>query len=91
MGAMIALIGLWLASSLASAGGASVAVGSATRAVGAQGTVALDAAGVGAPGLGAWTIDINYNPAVVSPVDCDAFHGGICNTDYDTGIVRLVG
>ena len=48
----------------------------------ATGTVAISAE-VGDPGLGAWTIDIVFDPAVVSAVDCSAHPAGVCNPDFD--------
>ena len=47
----------------------------------------------GASGLGAATLSLSYDPAVVRPVSCtpgsDAFDGGYCNPFAGEGLVRL--
>lgn len=64
---------------------------SATAEVGHQVTVHLQAREIGPPGLGAWTIDITYDPAVVAVAGCTSEHGGICNTAFGPNVVRVVG
>lgn len=68
-----------------------VSVGSASLAVGEGGSVDLEVTGFPAPGLGAWTIDIAYDPAVITVVDCPAFAGSVCNPEYDDTTVRVAG
>ena len=68
-----------------------VQVGSASIAPGAEGSVAVQALDIADPGLGAWSIDITYDAAVVTAVDCDASAGGVCNPAYDSDTVRVVG
>jgi hypothetical protein len=75
----------------AEAGTPTVTVGSVSTGVGLQGVVDLDALGIGAPGLGAWTIEIAYDPEVAAVVECTAEQGGICNAAYAEGIVRVAG
>jgi hypothetical protein len=41
--------------------------------------------------LGAWTIDIGYDPTQLKVVDCQAASGGLCNPSYGAGVVRVVG
>jgi len=74
----------------ASAQGATVSVGRVTVGQGGQGNVVLGAAGVAAPGLGAWEINVNYDPSVVSIVSCTP-NGGLCNTGVSDHEVRVVG
>lgn len=68
-----------------------VTVGSLSLSVGQEGTVSLRALDVGEPGLGAWTIDIVYDPEIASATDCTAQHGGICNEAYRNNTVRVNG
>ena len=42
-------------------------------------------------GLGAWTIDITYDPEVAAVVECDAEHGGVCNGGYKANKIRVTG
>jgi len=59
-----------------------------------QVTVRLEATGVPAPGLGAATINVSYDPSVISPVSCandpnDLFDMALCNLTYQPNIVRF--
>jgi len=68
--------------------------GSATAATGADATVDVELLGFGAPGAGAWTIDITYDPDVVSIADCDtdtANASNVCNPAYDADTIRIAG
>jgi hypothetical protein len=51
----------------------------------------LEASDVGAPGLGAWEIDIDYDNDVLTPVSCTAGPGGVCNVNFGPSTVRVVG
>jgi len=81
------------------AGGASTAtvrVGSAEGASGDEVTVSLEALGVPEPGLGAFIIDLTYDPSVASPVACRKDPQGIfdtvlCNTSFSGNTVRVGG
>ena len=44
-------------------------------------------------GLGAWTLDISYDPDVATAIDCEGDSGSVCNPDYlDAGdTVRVTG
>jgi hypothetical protein len=44
-----------------------------------------------AAGIGAWTIDIHYDPAVLEPVSCVANPAGLCNVAFSVIEVRVVG
>ena len=66
-------------------------IGSAEGAPGQPSTVSVEARGIAAPGLGAWTIDVQYNTAVVSLVDCRAEFGAVCNEEFADGTLRVTG
>lgn len=74
-----------------SAGAPAVSFGSLSESVGQQGTVDLQALNIAAPGLGAWTVDITYDPLVVSVVDCAGQSGSLCNPAYAEDTVRVAG
>lgn len=68
--------------------------GSATAAAGADASVDVEVLGFGPPGLGAWTIDITYDPDVVSITNCDADTANasnVCNPEYDADTIRIAG
>lgn len=68
-----------------------VVVDSASAAVASQADLDVRMLNVGEPGLGAWSIDISYDTAVVSAVDCIAEQGGVCNPNFAANIVRVAG
>lgn len=80
--------GLWL-TGLAFAD--SVSVGRATVEPDTQGTVSVEALDIGSPGLGAWSIDVFYDPDVVTVVGCSPQNGSLCNAAYAPDQVRIVG
>ena len=45
----------------------------------------------GASGLGAWTVDVAYDPAALKVTGCTAADGGICNPDYAPEVIRITG
>jgi hypothetical protein len=51
----------------------------------------LSASDIGSPGLGAWSIDISYDPDVVTPVGCDTEHGAVCNLHFSDDEIRTAG
>ena len=69
----------------------SISVGSASAAVGGEATVTIQANGIAAPGLGAWTIDLTYDAALLTALACIPEHGGVCNPMFDPGVVRVTG
>lgn len=77
----------------AAASSATIKAGSANAAVGGNATVQVQSLGVEAPGLGAWTIDVNYNAGVVNAVSCSPGAQGLaaCNADFDSNTVRVTG
>ena len=68
-----------------------ISIGSASLSVGAEGSVSVNALNIPDPGLGAWTIDITYDPVVVSVVACVGEHGGVCNPAFESNILRITG
>jgi len=73
---------------------ATVTIESGSAVPGGSDTVRLEAIGVPAPGLGASTIDISYDPSVISPLSCandpnDLFDMALCNLAYQPNVVRF--
>ena len=71
--------------------GASLSLGDLRLPVGESGSVTLEASNIRTPGLGAWTIDVTYSRLEVSPVECEAFAGGVCNPTFGPETVRITG
>lgn len=88
---IIALSFTLMASPKVAAEDAAVGVSSAMIGLSQQAVVEVEALHITAPGLGSWTIDIAYDPDVITPVGCSAAQGGICNADFSPNTVRLVG
>lgn len=91
LGIAIALAFSLISAPGVSAEGPTISVGSLTTGVGFEGTVSWDALDMAPPGLSAWTIDVSYDPTVVSAVDCTADQGGICNAAFAENLVRVAG
>jgi hypothetical protein len=70
---------------------ATVRIASAAAAVGEQATVAVTATASAAPGVGAWTFNVAYDPAVVSVVDCPSVGTQVCNPALDERTLRMAG
>lgn len=68
----------------------SVSVGHRSAEPGGRGTVDI-VARVDGEGLGAWKIDLVYDPVVVAVVGCTAHPHGACSTTFDKETVRMVG
>ena len=73
------------------AGGGSLTIGNITLLQDEDAQFTLQATDTGSPGLGAWIVDIDYDPDVVTPSMCTPAQGGVCNVDYAPGTVRVVG
>ena len=41
--------------------------------------------------LGAWTIDVGYDPKIVKVTACSASDGSICNVGFAPGMIRITG
>ena len=67
-----------------------VSIESASLNVGAEGSVDLSAFNILDPGLGAWTIDITYDPVAISAVVCIS-ERSTCNAAFEDNVVRIVG
>ncbi len=74
-----------------SAVGPLIAVDSATVGLNGQASVSVSSLNVSAPGLGAWSVDILFDTAVISAESCTAEQGGVCNPDFAAGVVRFTG
>jgi hypothetical protein len=68
-----------------------IQMGSATATVGAEAKAELKALAVGPPGLGAWTIEVAFDPTVVSVSGCTGTESSACNTHKDDHTIRLAG
>ena len=90
LAAVALTVGL-LFQTLASAETPTVSIDSLSKSVGEQEAVQVRALDIAAPGLGAWTIDITFDPLVVSVVDCAGEAGSLCNPAYAEDTVRVAG
>lgn len=70
--------------------GVRVQPGSLTLAAGGSGVVAVEAIAP-AGGLGSWTVDLTYNPALVRPSGCAPGTASACNPAYAPNRVRMSG
>ena len=68
-----------------------IAIGSASAAPSQQVNVSLEAQAVPSPGVGAFVVDVGYDPAVVEAVGCQAAPGFVCNVDFSPTTVRCGG
>ena len=76
----------------ASAVGPAVGVSDATAQAGGGGSVEIFARDFDPPGLGAWTIDVSYDPTMITASGCVALaHTGVCNQHYSSDTVRSAG
>src|SRR3990172_674875 len=67
-------------------------VSDATAQAGGGGSVEIFARDFDPPGLGAWTIDIEYDPDVITASGCVALaHVSVCNQHYSSDTVRTAG
>ncbi len=84
------VIALGLAGS-ASAQEQQITIDSTSAAVGELAAVSVDSLNIPEPGLGAWTFDITYDPAVLFASACIPDNGSVCNPGFDTQTVRITG
>lgn len=85
------VVGALLFGSEASAQGTTLRLGRITVGPAGSGTLQLQARGLAAPGLGAWEINVNYDPAIVTLNSCTPAPGAICNTAFAPNAARAVG
>jgi len=86
-----ASLGSLLSPSSASADGTTVTIDPLQAGPGQVRSIALQVLGVGEPGLGAWTVDIHYDPDALTLQDCDAEFGGVCNPAFSSNSARVAG
>jgi hypothetical protein len=90
--ALVLAVGWVVNSNGATAGsGPSVVVDSATIAVGETGTVDVSALDMADPGLGAWSLNVVYDPGVIEADGCTAQNGSVCNPAFAADTVRISG
>lgn len=90
--AAVAVLGLGLfATTSASADGPAIGITSEEIHLGDEGKVSLWGDNFGEARLGAWTVDVYYNPEVVNVVECGAQQGGVCNPDFRDNAARITG
>jgi len=86
--AVFALVGGLMVSQVA-AQGPEISIGDGEAVPGGDATVDLTA---NVPdGLGAWTVDITYDPDVVDASDCQEEAGSVCNANFAADTVRVTG
>ena len=70
-----------------------LSISDATGELGGEVSMEVSASDFSPPGLGAWTIDIVYEPDIVTAVDCvvGSVQAGVCNPEFADGTVRLAG
>jgi hypothetical protein len=90
LAAALVAVGAFLVVAQVSAVSGTLSISSPSIAPGGQGTADLRS-NVPAPGLGAWTVDITYDPAAVSVASCAPAQGGVCNPNFAANKVRITG
>ena len=68
-----------------------IAVDSTSAAVGELATVSVESLNIPVPGLGAWTFDITYDPAILFASACIPENGSVCNPGFAEDTVRITG
>ena len=69
-----------------------VSINATEIAVGDEGEAVLTVLNFDAPGLGAWTVDIEYDNSIVSVILCEPLpESNVCNPEFDDDVVRIVG
>ncbi len=92
LAAVAALMGgLFLAGTVAAQDGDAVGISSGGAGPGESDDVTLEATDIGEPGLGAWTLDIQYDSSLIEAVGCVPEQGGVCNPNFADGMVRITG
>jgi hypothetical protein len=88
-----AALGLALAAAQVSAASGSLSITNGSAAVGNTTSVDLWAGDITEPGLGAWSIDIKYDPDVVTALSCQngADQIAVCNPAFADDEVRVSG
>jgi hypothetical protein len=66
-------------------------IASAVDTQGQAATVLLQAQAIDAPGLGAWQIDIQYDPTILTAESCTPLSGSVCNPGFAPNTARVIG
>ena len=74
-----------------SAVGELIAVDSVTVVLGGEASVDVSSLNVGGEGLGAWSLEVEYDSEVIFALSCTAEQGGACNQNFADGVVRFAG
>ena len=91
VGALLALgVAGWLTRS-AAAQELTVTISVPRLAVGEENGMDLEAGGMSASGLGAWTIDVMFDPDLIAPTLCETGALSVCNPDFEDGTLRIAG
>ena len=97
MRVLLAILGttLWAALFVSGAGADAEAdvlfVTSGSAEVGDETTVTLGVAELAGPPVGAWTVDIRYDRAVVTATECVALENSVCSPLFDEDTIRSTG
>jgi hypothetical protein len=59
--------------------------------VGEEQGVSIEVGGLGERGLGAWTLDLTYDPELLEPTSCNVGGLMVCNLDYAENTIRIAG
>lgn len=91
--AAVVLMAGWVVSThgVTAGNGPAVAIDSATTMVGDTTTVDLTALDMADPGLGAWSINVIYDPGVLEADGCSGDNGSVCNPTFAADTVRISG
>ena len=89
--AAAALLGGMFLASTAYAQEDGVDVGSGSAGAGEEGSVTVSAQDISDPGLGAWTLDVQYDSSLIEAVGCVPEQGGVCNPNFADDMVRITG
>ena len=88
--ALVAVGAFLVVSQVSAAASGTLSISSPAIAAGGSGTADLRS-NVTAPGLGAWTVDITYDPAKLTVGACTPAQGGVCNPNFAANMVRITG
>ena len=79
--AVVLIGGIFSATGVSAGGTPTVTIGSLDMDVGEKQSVDLSALNIDAPGLGAWSITVDYDTGVISVTDCTPTGTGFCNNN----------
>ena len=88
--ALVAVGAFLVVTQVSAAASGTLSISSPNILAGATGTADLRS-NVTAPGLGAWTVDITYDPTKLTVGTCTPAQGGVCNPAFAANQVRITG